>query len=62
MRYAEITKEAFNALGANHTEVSMTEQLEHAFKIHYRVLGVKLLQIDNYLSNVSQYYIEDINY
>jgi len=60
--YAEITKEAFNELvDIYNTPVSLGEDLEHARKTYWHIHGVKLLMIDNYISNVTQYYIEDIN-
>ena len=62
MNYNEITKEAFTKLvDIYNTPVSLGEELEHARKTHFSIHGVKLLMIDNYLSNVTQYYIQDIN-
>ena len=60
--YEEITKEAFNQLvDIYNAPVSLGEDMEHARKTHWHVHGVKLLMIDNYLSNITQYYILDIN-
>ena len=61
--YAEITKQAFNSLLINEqvTKLSDYESLEHCNKMYYEVLGITLLQIDNFLSMTSQYYIQDIN-
>ena len=60
--YAEITKQAFDKLvDIYNTPVSLGEELEHARKTYWNVHGVKLLMIDNYLSNVTQYYVMDIN-
>ena len=61
--YAEITRQAFTSLLINEqvTRHSHFESLEHCNKIYYNVLGVTLLQIDNFLSMTSQYYIQDIN-
>ena len=61
--YAEITREAFNSLLINEQVIkpSKVEQKESHCKIYYDVLGVTLLQIDNYNAFCSQYYIKDIN-
>lgn len=61
--YAEITKQAFNSLLINEqvTKLSDYESLEHYNKMYYEVLGITLLQIDNFLTMTSQYYIQDIN-
>ena len=58
----EIPHAVFNKLVALDHTPTKVEELEHARKFHYySPLGVRLLQIDNYLSAVSQYYIQDIN-
>lgn len=61
--HAEITKQAFNSLLINEqvTRHSNFESFEHCNKIYYEVLGITLLQIDNFLTMTSQYYIQDIN-
>lgn len=61
--YAETTRQAFNSLLINEqvTRHNNFESLEHCNKIYYEVLGMTLLQIDNFLSMTSQYYIQDIN-
>ena len=60
--YIEITKAVFNKLVALDHCPSKVEDLELARKFHYNSpLGVNLLQIDNFISAVSQYYIQDIN-
>ena len=60
--YIEITKRAFNKLVALNHMPSNIENLKLARKFYYdSPLGVKLLQVDNFISNVSQYYIQDIN-
>lgn len=61
--YAEITKQAFNSLLISEQVIkpTKTEQNESHCKIYYDVLGVTLLQIDNYIAFCSQYYIKDIN-
>jgi hypothetical protein len=58
---AEITREAFKALVSSDTPAHDTTQKEHAYIIEYRACGVRLFEIQNYLSVVTQYYIEDIN-
>ena len=58
----EVTREVFNKLVALDHKPTKVVELEHARKFHYdSPLGVRLIQIDNYLSAVSQYYIQDIN-
>ena len=61
--YAEITKQAFNSLLISEQVIKpfKTEQKDSYCKIYYDVLGVTLLQIDNYVAFCSQYYIKDIN-
>jgi hypothetical protein len=62
MEYAEITKEAFDKLvPPYYSIVHEVENLEHAIKYHYVNHGVKLMAIENFLSVVTQYYIQDIN-
>jgi len=58
----EITKAVFNKLVALDHKPSKVDDLELARKFYYNSpLGVQLLQIDNHISAVSQYYIQDIN-
>ena len=59
--YAEITKQAFSALLSEIARPCLVEELEQARKYYYSSCGVELLQIDNFLSQVSQYYVKDIN-
>ena len=59
--YSEITKELFKSIVSNDEKSINAIQLEHAYKTMYFVHGVLLLQVDNYLSCVTQYYIQDIN-
>jgi len=60
--YTEITKEVFKRLIAIDTKCDKVENREHCVKYHYTSpYGVQLLQIDNFLSCTSQYYIQDIN-
>ena len=59
--YSEITKAVFDKLVALNHKPEKVEDLELARKFHYNSLGVRLLQIDNFISSVSQYYIQDIN-
>jgi len=60
--YSEITKAVFNKLVALDHKPAKVEDLELARKFYYdSPLGVRLLQIDNFVSAVSQYYIQDIN-
>ena len=58
--YIEITKKAFLTLVSD-AKCSKVEQKESHCKMFYSVLGVELLQIDNYNAFCSQYYIKDIN-
>lgn len=59
--YSEITKELFKSIVSVDEKSINTVQLEHAYKTMYFVHGVLLLQVENYLSCVTQYYIQDIN-
>ena len=61
--YAEITKQAFNSLLISEQVIKppKVEQKESCCKYYYNVLGVTLLQIDNYIAFCTQYYIQDIN-
>ncbi len=56
----EITKEAFNAL-LNRAKPESTEQGEHYRKTLYLNKGVQLIELENFLSCVTQYYVQDIN-
>ena len=60
----EITKEAFNALTESQ-ELKPFETIEaRSVARENRYLskaGVVLIEIENFLSNVTQYYIQDIN-
>ena len=60
--HIEITKEAFKRLIDIDTKCDRVENSELCVKYHYTSpYGVQLLQIDNFLSCTSQYYIQDIN-
>lgn len=60
--YVEISKEAFKRLITIDTKCNNVESKELCVKYHYASpYGVQLLQIDNFLSCSSQYYIQDIN-
>lgn len=60
--YVEITKEAFDRLVSLEYGPDRVENLELANKFYYGgPLGVDLLEIHNFVSNVTQYYIQDIN-
>lgn len=59
--YAEITKEMFHNTVADDTEFTRIEELELARKMYYKAFDMQLLKISNYVSNVEQYYILDIN-
>ena len=59
--YAEITKSAFKKIVADTVKAHHTEELEHARKVFYWEQGIELMEIENYLSSVNQYYILDIN-
>lgn len=58
----EITKEAFNLLKGNDEKTwhdfKKTELAEFSY---YKAHGVLLTAIHNFVSNVTQYYIQDIN-
>ena len=59
--YSEITKELFKAIVADDEKSINTVHLLTASKTMYFVHGVLLMQVDNSLSCVTQYYIQDIN-
>lgn len=60
--YAEITERAFTQMvDIYNTPLSKGEELEHARKAYWNIHGVQLLMITNYIENVDQYYILDIN-
>ena len=60
--YIEINKEAFKRLIAIDTKCDNMESKELCIEYHFTSpYGVQLLQIDNFLSCTSQYYIQDIN-
>jgi len=59
--YAEITKGAFKKIVVDTAKAHHIEELEHARKVFYWEQGIELMEIENYLSSVNQYYILDIN-
>ena len=59
--YSEITKELFKAIVSDAEKSINTVHLSNACKAMYFVHGVLLMQVDNYLSGITQYYIQDIN-
>ena len=59
--YSEITKELFKAIVSDDVKSINTVQLLNAHKTMYFVHGVLLMQVDNYLSCITQYYIQDVN-
>lgn len=60
--YIEITKEVFKRLIDIDTKCDRVESREFCVKYYYiSPYGVVLLQIDNFISCTSQYYIQDIN-
>lgn len=61
MEYIEVTKEAFNKLVKHEDDPNMIESRELFRKQYYAAHGVQLMIINNYVSNVTQYYIRDIN-
>ena len=60
--WAEITKDAFYALAGN---IDFTwrrdERGELAARKYYRHNGVRLQTVYNFVSETTQYYVEDIN-
>lgn len=59
--YSEITESLFKSIVTKETKCINAIQLDHAFKTMFFVHGVLLLKVENYLSFVTQYYIQDIN-
>jgi hypothetical protein len=64
MKTVEITKEAFNLLTESQELKPFKTTTARAVARENKYLskaGVVLIEIENFLSNVSQYYIQDIN-
>lgn len=59
--YSEITESLFNSIVTEDTKCINAIQLENAFKTMFFVHDVLLMKVENYLSCVTQYYIQDIN-
>ena len=60
--YIEINKEAFKRLIDIDTKCDKVESKELCVKYNFTSpYGVQLLQVDNFLSCTSQYFIQDIN-
>ena len=57
----EITEQVFKQLVTGGEVISEVENTELATLTYYNVLGVNLLQINNFVSCVTQYYMQDIN-
>tara|TARA_R110000772_G_scaffold264507_1_gene385117 strand:- start:2 stop:193 length:192 start_codon:yes stop_codon:yes gene_type:complete len=63
MEYTEITKEAFKSIVENEQEsFDYNQKFELAEKTFFKAKGMQLLTIFNFISNVKQYYLLDINY
>jgi len=62
MKYVEIPKAVFNKLVALDHKPAKVEESELARKTYYySPLEVQLLQVDNFIGSITQYYIRDIN-
>ena len=59
--YIEITQDAFKTLVPLDQPNSSVKEGELARRIYYIAHGVKLQTVENFVSNVMQYYIQDIN-
>ena len=59
--YAEITKEMFEVLVPQDLPVSSVKEGNAYRRTYYASKGVKLQKLENYLSFVTQYYVQDIN-
>lgn len=58
----EITKEVFNSIVENEIEsFKYNECLELCEKTHFYSKGMNLTTIFNFVSNIKQYYLTDIN-
>ena len=58
----EVTKEAFWLLMGNDEETWVDyKQTELTEASYYRNKGVALMALTNFISNVTQYYVQDIN-
>ncbi len=58
----EITKEAFHAIIPQQLDAFKgSDVTEHAETSYFTANGCNLLTVHNFVSNVTQYYIQDIN-
>ena len=58
----EVTKEAFNAIIDNEQNCFVCSNIkEHAEITHFVAKGVKAITVLNFIGNIKQYYIQDIN-
>ena len=57
----EISKSIFNKLVSINHMPTRIENSELARKTYFDILDMKLLQIENFISETIQYYIQDIN-
>lgn len=63
MRYTEITKEAFNAIVTDEQQAfDYNDKQELAEKTYFKAKGMNLLTVYNFISNVKQYFLLDINF
>jgi hypothetical protein len=57
----EITHEAFYSLSNSFDTPSKIVNNELCIKAYFEAKGMKLLRIYNFVSDVNQYYLQDIN-
>ena len=57
----EITKEAFNVLIGDDRRAQKTEALGLATRYHFERHGVVLIEVSNFITPITQYFIQDIN-
>lgn len=63
MRYTEITKEAFDAIVTDEQQAfDYNDKQELAEKTYFKAKGMNLLTVYNFISNVKQYFLLDINF
>ena len=60
--WIEITHAAFNRLWTPCTPCHTVERLEHATRHFYHVDGVSICEVNNFVSDVRQFFIRDITH
>jgi len=61
MKTVEITKEAFRALVPAELPCVKVKETELSHRIEWESYGITVIQLENYASGATQYYVQDIN-